>query len=376
MSLHHVGGDRWKVVVYVGRDHFGRPRQRSHTFRAAGERAAKRAAAKHEATLRDEINDAATTRGTVAGLVDEWVAHHAAKDSPSTVRGNRSIVANIRRDLGRIQLDQLTARQLDRWYGELEARGMTGSTVANHHKILRAVVRQGWRWGECPVSTVDAVGRSQPPKAHRRRGRPPTTAALVLLLADAPPALGLAAHLAAATGMRRGEILALRWSDITGASIRVRRNLIEVGKADGRFTLGPTKTGEERTLTIDPSTVARLEQQHQTAVERATFAQVELDPDGYVLSTDPTGKTPRRPGWLTQAWRRHCARMGATGVRLHDLRHWHATELIDAGHSVATVQRRLGHAKPTTTLAVYTSAVDASDVRAAADIGKRLGSSQ
>ena len=90
------------------------------------------------------------------------------------------------------------------------------------------------------------------------------------------------------------------------------------------------------------------------------------------LRGDPSGQTPRRPGWLSLAWKRYRARHGAQGVRLHDLRHWHATSLMSAGVPIATTSKRLGHAKISTTTDIYVAAVDKDDVRAAKTIGRKL----
>jgi integrase len=373
-SLRHIGGDRYKLVVYAGRDQYGRPRQRAHTFHATSERAAKRAATKHAASIMDEVERDAQRRATVAGLVDLWREHRDARDSPSTVRGRRAYVTRIRDELGDIPTHKLTARHLDNWYTTLRESGRTDSTIANHHTLVRAIVRQGWKWGECDRSAVDAVAKASPPRPRSRRPQPPTWQALDVLLRDAPPDLAVAAHLAAATGMRRGEILGLRWGDIHGATITVARSMVEHG-AGRAETAKSTKTGEPRTVTVGASTLAVLAAHRVDLAGRAAAIGAALPADGPVLADyarDPSGMTPRRVGWLTLTWRKHAARHGTT-TRFHDLRHWHATELLDQGIPVATVQHRLGHSKATTTLAVYTHAVAASDDRAVAVVEGRLG---
>jgi integrase len=158
--------------------------------------------------------------------------------------------------------------------------------------------------------------------------------------------------------MRRGEILGLRWGDIdwTASSVTVERAYVYVGKGRGHVYKA-TKTDEPRVIAIGPGLLERLQMRRWIA--DGTGAVI---PD---LAADPSGHTPRPVSWLSQAWAKHCRRHGST-ARFHDLRHWHATVLLDEGTALATVQGRLGHSKATTTLNIYTHAVAASDIAAAA----------
>jgi integrase len=87
---------------------------------------------------------------------------------------------------------------------------------------------------------------------------------------------------------------------------------------------------------------------------------------------DPTGATARKVQWLWRAWQRHHNRLGSTAT-FHDLRHWNATELIDAGVPMPVVQHRLGHLQLSTTIDVYTHPVGASEFAAAEAISRRRG---
>ena len=101
--------------------------------------------------------------------------------------------------------------------------------------------------------------------------------------------------------------------------------------------------------------------------ERAAACEVELDPDGYVFTESADGGDPLHPDTITGRFTRARKQAGLEGVRLHDLRHLHATQLLAAGVPVRTVSGRLGHANAATTLNVYAHFLEASD-RQAADV--------
>jgi integrase len=99
--------------------------------------------------------------------------------------------------------------------------------------------------------------------------------------------------------------------------------------------------------------------------ERAAACRIKFDPDGFVFTGEADGSRPLHPDTITATFRRICDRAGLSGVRLHDLRHLHATQLLAAGVPVRTVSGRLGHANAATTLNVYAHFLAASDRDAA-----------
>lgn len=369
-GVYAVGPDKYKLVVYAGLDELGRQRQRTKTFTATSERALKKAHARELAKINDSIAEQSATRDTIAGVVEAWVEYRKKRDSPSTYLGRRSQVKRITKDIGHLRLDSLTARKLDLWYGELEAGGMTASTIHAHYVILHAAINQWWKWGECSLAPLEALKRSSPPPARPRKPKPPTAQALKVLIDSAPPDLRLAALLAAGTGMRRGEIIGLRWSDIHGDVVEVTRAAVE---SEGGQTVKSTKTDDPRAIRIGSVLQAALAEHRVELARRCQQVRKVLSPDAPVLADVKREQSrvvtsPRRLGWLSQAWAKHAKKQGAPDVRFHDLRHWHATQLLNEGHDIATIQHRLGHSKPTTTLDVYSHSMEASDVRAAATI--------
>jgi integrase len=181
--------------------------------------------------------------------------------------------------------------------------------------------------------------------------------------------------LAALTGMRRGELCALRWSDVdvdTG-TINVTRSVVVVPNGVAEKT---TKTGRGRIVALDPVGVALLSR-HRTLTERwVREAGTQQSSDAFVFSPFVEGITPFRPDNVTSFFIRVRNEVGAPTVRLHDLRHFTATQLIGAGVDVRTVAGRLGHSDPSVTLRVYSHALEERDRAAAAIMGGILAPSE
>jgi hypothetical protein len=180
------------------------------------------------------------------------------------------------------------------------------------------------------------------------------------------PDFGTVLRVLVATGARRGEVCGLRWSDIdfAGATITIRRSVASV--AGGTVVKEP-KTHAARRIAIDAATLRTLEQRREHAAALADACRLAFDRDGFVFTSEPDGSRPLHPDTITGGFQRLRERTGLSDVRLHDLRHLHATQLLAAGVPVRTVSGRLGHANAATTLNVYAHFLEASD-RQAADV--------
>jgi integrase len=363
---------RAKVVVYAGLDERGRQRQRTRSWKAPNERQARREAAKVESALRDRIAYERSTRDTVGHLVGLWLKHRNEIDSPSTVRGRAGMVARIWIRFDKVKLDALNGRHLDEWYAELRQEGLAPSTILNAHSTMRAILRQGVKWDMC---TEKATRQASPPERPRRQSETLTASAVRMLIDSASPDLRVCAHLLAATGMRRGELLALEWRDISWVSGTIAINKRVVVDQHGKVQVRQmTKTGTARAVPVDRDTLEMLSLHRQRQWETQQRLGVPLSSNGPIipdLVAGPDGGLARQPNWLTLAWSRHCRRQGAR-MRVHDLRHWHASMLLDAGVPVTTVSKRLGHASTKMTLDTYAHGLEASDVQAATVIAKEL----
>ncbi|MGH9009281.1 MAG: tyrosine-type recombinase/integrase, partial [Acidimicrobiia bacterium] len=133
------------------------------------------------------------------------------------------------------------------------------------------------------------------------------------------------------------------------------------------------KTYRSRRIALDPGTVKALEEQRTRMENRAEICEAQLVADAYVFARDVAGRVPWRPdSGATGRFLRLRKKIGLDTVRLHDLRHYVATRLLDGGVPVRAVSERLGHATATTTLAIYAHAVPATDRKAAEMMGELL----
>lgn len=354
----------WEVVISLGRDPLtGRYPRR--TRRVHGKR---RDAENARADMLLEARQVVTSRRDmkVGDLLDRWLAHlDTIGRRPSTTYGYRNIIERtLRPALGPVRIDRLTTLDLDRLYAALKARGQAPATIRQAHAIIRAALHQAQRWGLVRDNVAELAS---PPPIGQRDLTPPSAEDVVALMAvayDLDPVFGLAVHLAAATGARRGEVCGVRWSDVDldEGAVVIRRNISTV---QGRPIIeGPTKTRSTRRVLLDEGTVAAL---------KARRAEVAHHPDtAFVVSTVRHGVTPMRPDHVTKLWKRACETAKVDGVRFHDLRHAHATELLAQGTDIAVVARRLGHATSHTTHSVYAHALERGDRAAARIAGEVL----
>ncbi len=155
----------------------------------------------------------------------------------------------------------------------------------------------------------------------------------------------------------------LRWSDFDlDAAVCVIQRAVK--QVPGQVIIGDAKTHQQRALLIDVGTIEVLRLHRVALEERATAFGATLGEQAYVLTDEPDGSQPWKPNRLNQALGRLRKRAGYTG-RLHDLRHWHASELLGAGEAPVMVAARLGHRDPSTTHRWYAHAMPRADERAA-----------
>jgi integrase len=178
-------------------------------------------------------------------------------------------------------------------------------------------------------------------------------------------------HLLAMTGMRRGEALALRWRDIDldagTASVRRSAGMVRVAGEGAEVVEGGTKSGKPRVVDLDGGAVAVL---HAWKRERGAMA-LQLVTPGALVFGDIEG-AHRNPEHVSRQFTRDIERCGQVpGIRLHDLRHSHASILLLAREPVHVVSQRLGHASPVVTMTIYAHVLPGSQ-RDAADTFARL----
>jgi integrase len=340
--------NRFYAVIYEGIDPItGRERRRWHpagTDRARAEALASRLAAEHG-------GDGRRVGPTLGGyLTRDWLPTKRLALRPSTWDSyRRNIELHVLPDLGRIPIRNLRAEHLERLYTRLlesgradQRGGLDAKTVLEVHRVLRGALTDAARRG--------IITRNPAELAHAPKRRPLASTELrawnahqlnAFLTLASGHRFYVAFWLAANTGLRRGELLGLRWTDIDlpEARLSVNRSLVSVG-----YTLhesrGKTRTAR-RCIDLDPRTVELV----------ATTRPADLDEDRYVFGRDDG--SPIHPQVFSDAFKHLVTRSGLPRIRLHDLRHTHATLLLKAGVPIKVVSERLGHSTPAFTMATY-----------------------
>jgi integrase len=380
----------WRLRAFVGRDPLtGNPVQAHQTLRGS-EKDARKALAKMVADVEGGKLD--RTTATVGQLLDRWLEHIASTRRPSTLAGYRSKIEHtIRPALGEKRLSKLGPDDLDRCYQAWLAAGLSTSTVRQLHAIISAALHQAERWGWVDRSVAR---RASPPAARSAPMKVPTPEQLTTLIRTAEgddPLLASAIALAALTGARRGELCALRWSDIDleAGVVRIERAITVIG---GETHIGPTKTHQVRRAALDEVGVALLRRRWEQMAAISTHADSPLTDDPFVLSPNANGARTLNPDSLTHRFSALCRRLEKAALeelrhpkpkatnrdlpaaarwpfRFHDLRHFSVTTLIAAGVDVRTVAERHGHAQAIMTLNRYAHALPERDRAAASVLG-------
>jgi integrase len=378
-SKREIAPGVWRLRVYVGRNARGNPIQHSKTIHAGGKKpkpgAGVRIADRELANMIAAANKGNTATGseTVGGLLDAFLEHAESRDrSPTTLRKYRQIADTVLRpELGRIRLSKLTARDLDLLYGRLTKKGNKATTVRRVHALIAASLAQGVKWD---LVAANVALKASPPTVHAAEVTAPDpdeVQRIVNVAESTEPALAGLLLLAALTGARRGELCALRWTDVDwqGATLCIARSVFET--AGGGWAEKDTKTHAARRVGLDELGLAILRRHRASVDALASELGVTVAPDAFMFSRSPAGLEPIRPDVVSKFTKR-VATKADVDTHLHALRHFSATQGIAAGYDAVTVGARLGHADPSITLRVYSHAVEQRDRELAASIGRTL----
>jgi integrase len=317
------------------------------------------------------------TKQTTEAYLQDWLTAITSTVRPSTLHSyRRNLELHVIPHIGRLRLGQVDAVVLNGLYADLLASGradrpggLSPRSVRYVHTILHRAFKDAVRWRRLIVNPVDAA---DPPRAaaharaEMRTWSADTLGAFLRHSQETKDRYFAAWYVLATTGVRRGEVLGLRWADLDldAATASIVQTVIVV-KHDVRFGSPKTAKGR-RSVALDPGTVAVLREHRRHQLEERLLMGAGWQ-DHDLLFTKVDG-TPIHPERFSREFDRRNERWSLPRIRLHDLRHTWATLALQAGIHPKIVSERLGHANITITLDTYSHVTPTMQAEAAATV--------
>jgi integrase len=307
---------------------------------------------------------------TVKDFLTRWIKDYAPNISPRGLDRYTGIISrHLIPALGNIRLAQLHPQHIQAHYTE-KLKTLSPSTVRVHHAVLHKALDTAVRWGLVSRNASDAV--TPPHPVHKDMLAWDERETRTFLESARSSSYYPLFYLALTTGMRRSEMLALRWldCDLATGHVNISRTLHQT--KDGQFHIEDTKTpASRRAIALPASTVAVLKSHKESVTALSLLLEIPLSEQGLIFSK-PDG-TPLRPNFVTRAWHDAVKKAGVKQIRLHDARHTHASLLLKQGVHPKIVQERLGHYSIQMTLDIYSHVMPGLQESAAAQFDEILG---
>lgn len=294
---------------------------------------------------------------TVLELGRRWLSEHVQCDlKPSTAANYKgTFYMHVAPALGAYRVDEVTPEMVRTLLDGKRKAGLRPETVSKIHRHMHAM----FEFGELPVNPAEL--RRRPGKKRRKqkgRGTALTPMQEGQFMDACSDRWRLFFRVALSTGLRRGEMIGLRWGDVSLGErvIDVRRSICPYDDIDDDESLTTKTEAGERVVPLFPDAKDALEELYRLAGnpgdDHPVFATVEAKPaiDGRRASVPGGVLSPRM---VTKAFRRYADRAGLSEITLHDLRHTTITRLIQQKADINLIAAIAGHSKPSTTTDVY-----------------------
>ena len=360
MHISQLPNGRWRVIVQVD--------NKRHSKTVDTQREARKVGAQIQLELGEQPD---VTVATVGELIEQHLELVADRVADTTLENYRGIQRKIPDWLNAWRIDQVTTRKVEMAYRTLLDEGWSAHRVRTLHGMWRPAFSTAVRWDWLASNPVTEAHQPSEPYKELVPVSPQDVVKIIMAAVAVNPELATALHVAAATGMRRGEVIGLKWADINldNGTLTVRRSITTT--TTDAHGVRPTKTGKggHRAISLDDNVWAALRGHKARQSER--LLGYGVTGCEWVFTHD--ARDPWRGDYMTLAFGRIRNELGLPHVHLHSLRHFSATQLIGAGVDIVTVSHRLGHSRPSTTLDFYAAHMPARDNAAADIMGRLLG---
>lgn len=359
--------DSWTIRIDVGRDPVtGKRRQKRFTVRGTKPQAEKRM----RELLAMYDGGIGSDAITVAAYLRKWYDEHQVKLSPrGRDRYGDIIEKHLIPELGHLKLSRLTPDDIQGHYNRA-LESLSAATVRYHHAVLHNALKSAVTRHLIVGNPTE--GTTLPPKGHTVIMQVWDAVQVTQFLTAAERTSHYALfYTALHTGMRRSELLGLRWQDISGNTLSVSRGLVQTKDNNYHYT-GTKRSSSRRTIALTSSNAVVLRKHKESMTALALLNGYALKPDTLIFCHGDG--SPLRPNSITRSWDTLVKRTGLPVIRLHDARHTHATLLLKAGVHAKIVQERLGHASIQMTLDLYSHVTPGMQDAAAEIFDKEIGS--
>lgn len=378
----------WAIVLDVGDvdPKTGKKKRKWHSFKGTKREAQKECS--RLVTVLDQGLYVEPTKQTTAEFLDEWLGFIKPSVAPKTHeryaeicrKGLAPLIGNV--ILFKLKTDRidaafttaLTAPRVDhRVKKDSEQREplppLAPRTVHHYRRVLVKALGQAVTWER--LSRNPALATT-PPKVERQKMLAyDVTQTATLLETLRPTRMFIPVLMAVTCGLRRGEILALRWRHLELGDNRRQMSIEESAEqtADGVRYKEP-KSGRARTVALSASTVAELKAHRARQAEEQLRLGIRPDADTFVVAQ--VDGQPLQPRSLTHEWVRVLGKTSLPRIRFHDLRHTHATQMLSAGVHPKIASERLGHSNIGITLDLYSHVMPGMQADAAEQVDVAL----
>ena len=309
---------------------------------------------------------------TLAEYLERWLKDYVWPNlAPRTAEGYQYIIRiHLIPCLGNIHLTQLKPEHLQRYYSDRLScgrwdgnGGLSPRSVRHHHMALHSALQNAVKWGLIQRNPADAVS---PPKAQKPEIHTWDEYEIRRFLDAMKDSFYYPIfYLALFTGLRRSELLALRWQDVDSlyCQLYVSRSMHHLKTGEIIFRQPKSAKGN-RTVALSPSTIEMLREYRERQEAEAVLLGKSMT-DNDLVFCHPDG-SPLLPGTISHAWDKAVRRSGLKVIRLHDARHTHASYMLKQGIHPKVVQERLGHSSIQVTLDTYSHVAPGIQEKAAA----------
>jgi integrase len=359
-------GKTWLVTVELGLDERGVRCRKCVSCETEGE--AKRV----ESNLTSEVLNGTyvePSTDTMAEFLDEW-RKHACRGRRQRTKDQYRITCekHLKPALGQVKLAKLTALNIERFLTAQLDKGLARATVDKHFWTLHKALDRAVSWGKIARNPADQVEKPGQQDSCVRSFDVTEQSRII------GRAAGTWQHgpilVALGTGMRRGEIVALRWRDVDlEAGVVAVRGSIE--ESSTGVEMGAAKTDASVRRVRIPESIVEFLRDHRAKQRQLAGAVSTYRDRGFVFPRDD-GEM-KRPSTVTDGFSRLCVALEIEGGHFHCLRHTFATEMLRAGVPVKVVSEMLGHASVATTLRIYAHVLPDMQDAAAVSAGALLG---